>query len=59
MALKVYKKCKSLQGFKEDSTFFILSMISLKWRGKLKMFEYDFIYAALLDDRSKRIKKIK
>ncbi|KAG0935126.1 hypothetical protein G6F26_009544 [Rhizopus arrhizus] len=56
---KVHKKCKSLQGFKEDSTLFILSMTSLKWRGKLKMFEYDFIYAALLDDRSKRIKKIR
>lgn len=59
MALKVYKKCKSLQKFKEDSTFFILSMIFLKWRDKLKMFKYDFVYAVLLDDRSNRIKKIR
>ncbi|EIE81546.1 hypothetical protein RO3G_06251 [Rhizopus delemar RA 99-880] len=40
MALKVYKKCKSPQGFKEDSTFFILSMTFLKWRDKLKMFNH-------------------
>lgn len=59
MALKVYKKCKSPQGFKEDSTFFILSMTFLKWRDKLKMFKYDFVYAVLLDDRSNRIKKIR